>query len=287
MIDWNDDQRRGAASCSPGWACDENPDTPIKDIGVGKQQLVEIAKALSKEVKLLILDEPTAALNDERLPAPARPACAGLRERGHHLDHHLATSSTRSSDRRLDHDHPRRQDHRDPRRQGGRRRPRTGSSAAWSAATWSTASPTTTPEIGEVLLRGRGLDGPPPAASGPAGRQERQLQRPPRRDRRLRRPDGRRPHRAGDERLRPLLRHLHQRHASFKDGKEIAAQVGRRGDRRRHRLRHRGPQDARPQPDRRHQAHHVSAGLGKRITRGWSSTSDEEYKVAEDYRKSA
>ena len=35
------------------------------DIGVGKQQLVEIAKALSKEVKLLILDEPTAALNDE------------------------------------------------------------------------------------------------------------------------------------------------------------------------------------------------------------------------------
>lgn len=37
----------------------------IKDIGVGKQQLVEIAKALSKQVKLLILDEPTAALNDE------------------------------------------------------------------------------------------------------------------------------------------------------------------------------------------------------------------------------
>lgn len=43
---------------------DENPVTPIAQIGVGKQQLVEIAKALSKEVKLLILDEPTAALND-------------------------------------------------------------------------------------------------------------------------------------------------------------------------------------------------------------------------------
>ena len=43
----------------------ESPDTKIKDIGVGKQQLVEIAKALSKRVKLLILDEPTAALNDE------------------------------------------------------------------------------------------------------------------------------------------------------------------------------------------------------------------------------
>jgi len=42
----------------------ESPDTLITDIGVGKQQLVEIAKALSKEVKLLILDEPTASLNE-------------------------------------------------------------------------------------------------------------------------------------------------------------------------------------------------------------------------------
>lgn len=43
----------------------ENSHTLIKDISVGKQQLVEIAKALSKEVKLLILDEPTAALNEK------------------------------------------------------------------------------------------------------------------------------------------------------------------------------------------------------------------------------
>ncbi|MCC3277338.1 MULTISPECIES: multiple monosaccharide ABC transporter ATP-binding protein [unclassified Arthrobacter] len=42
----------------------EDPTTPIKDLGVGKQQLVEIAKALSKSVRLLILDEPTAALNE-------------------------------------------------------------------------------------------------------------------------------------------------------------------------------------------------------------------------------
>ncbi len=41
------------------------PETKIIDLGVGKRQLVEIAKALSKDVKLLILDEPTAALNDE------------------------------------------------------------------------------------------------------------------------------------------------------------------------------------------------------------------------------
>ena len=39
--------------------------TMIKDIGVGKQQLVEIAKALAKNAKLLILDEPTASLNEK------------------------------------------------------------------------------------------------------------------------------------------------------------------------------------------------------------------------------
>src|SRR3954449_11092852 len=42
----------------------ESPDTLITDIGVGKQQLVEIAKALSKRVRMLILDEPTASLNE-------------------------------------------------------------------------------------------------------------------------------------------------------------------------------------------------------------------------------
>ncbi len=42
----------------------EAPGTLITDLGVGKQQLVEIAKALSKQVKLLILDEPTASLNE-------------------------------------------------------------------------------------------------------------------------------------------------------------------------------------------------------------------------------
>lgn len=43
----------------------ESPQTLIKDIGVGKQQLVEIAKALAKNAKLLILDEPTASLNED------------------------------------------------------------------------------------------------------------------------------------------------------------------------------------------------------------------------------
>jgi len=42
---------------------DVSPEAKVKTLGVGKQQLIEIAKALKKEVKLLILDEPTAALN--------------------------------------------------------------------------------------------------------------------------------------------------------------------------------------------------------------------------------
>jgi putative multiple sugar transport system ATP-binding protein len=42
----------------------ESSKTLIKDIGVGKQQLVEIAKALSKNARLMILDEPTSSLNE-------------------------------------------------------------------------------------------------------------------------------------------------------------------------------------------------------------------------------
>lgn len=64
IIDWNKTVS-DAAVLLKKVGLDENPNTLIGDIGVGKQQLVEIAKALSKDVKILILDEPTAALNDE------------------------------------------------------------------------------------------------------------------------------------------------------------------------------------------------------------------------------
>lgn len=59
----------------------EQPQTPLGSLSVGKQQLVEIAKALSKEVKLLILDEPTAALNDED-SGTLLELILSLRERG-------------------------------------------------------------------------------------------------------------------------------------------------------------------------------------------------------------
>jgi putative multiple sugar transport system ATP-binding protein len=63
-IDWVESKRR-AIDLLARVGLDEDPDTQIKNLGVGKQQLVEIAKALSKNVKLLILDEPTAALNED------------------------------------------------------------------------------------------------------------------------------------------------------------------------------------------------------------------------------
>ncbi|MFE1070785.1 multiple monosaccharide ABC transporter ATP-binding protein [Streptomyces sp. NPDC058783] len=64
LINWNDTLKH-ATELLRRVGLDEHPETRVADIGVGKQQLVEIAKALSKKVKLLILDEPTAALNDE------------------------------------------------------------------------------------------------------------------------------------------------------------------------------------------------------------------------------
>jgi len=63
VINWVEAQRR-AVELLARVGLDDDPDTQVKNIGVGKQQLVEIAKALNKNVKLLILDEPTAALNE-------------------------------------------------------------------------------------------------------------------------------------------------------------------------------------------------------------------------------
>jgi putative multiple sugar transport system ATP-binding protein len=67
VIDWRETNKRTEELLAKVGLV-EAPTTKVDAIGVGKQQLVEIAKALSKDVKLLILDEPTAALqeNDSR-----------------------------------------------------------------------------------------------------------------------------------------------------------------------------------------------------------------------------
>ena len=80
VIDWVETNTR-ARELLARVGLNEDPETAIKNIGVGKQQLVEIAKALAKEVQLLILDEPTAALNEED-SRHLLDIIRGLRERG-------------------------------------------------------------------------------------------------------------------------------------------------------------------------------------------------------------
>ncbi|MCP9949610.1 multiple monosaccharide ABC transporter ATP-binding protein [Actinomadura madurae] len=80
LIDWNR-TNADAARLLERVGLHENPVTPAMDLGVGKQQLVEIAKALSKRVRLLILDEPTAALNDAD-SAHLLDLLRGLRDEG-------------------------------------------------------------------------------------------------------------------------------------------------------------------------------------------------------------
>ncbi|GGA46260.1 multiple monosaccharide ABC transporter ATP-binding protein [Pelagibacterium lentulum] len=64
IIDWSETYRR-TEELLKRVSLKESPRTRVTHLGLGKQQLVEIAKALSKEVKLLILDEPTSSLNEK------------------------------------------------------------------------------------------------------------------------------------------------------------------------------------------------------------------------------
>ncbi|HEY0497555.1 MAG TPA: multiple monosaccharide ABC transporter ATP-binding protein [Kutzneria sp.] len=99
LIDWNRTNHR-AAELLDRVGLTEPAVTPVGELGVGKQQLVEIAKALSKKVKLLILDEPTAALGADD-SAHLLDLLRGLREDGvtsvivsHKLNEIMAVADT-------------------------------------------------------------------------------------------------------------------------------------------------------------------------------------------------
>ncbi len=80
VMDWNETIKK-ANEMLQKVRLNVNPGEKIKNLGVGKQQLVEIAKALSKDVKILILDEPTAALNEDD-SANLLNLLRGLKEHG-------------------------------------------------------------------------------------------------------------------------------------------------------------------------------------------------------------
>lgn len=79
-INWNETIKRSKEALKKV-KLDVNPATKVKDLGVGKQQLIEIAKALSRDIKLLILDEPTSALNEDD-SANLLALIRGLKEHG-------------------------------------------------------------------------------------------------------------------------------------------------------------------------------------------------------------
>lgn len=65
IIDWTKTRKAAQEMLEKVGLEHENVNVQVSTLGVGKQQLIEIAKAMAKKVELLILDEPTAALNDE------------------------------------------------------------------------------------------------------------------------------------------------------------------------------------------------------------------------------
>ena len=117
---------------------DIRPEAKVRDLGVGAQQLVEVARALVSQARVIVFDEPTSSLSEKRRRAAVR--------------HHRSAEEPRAGDR-LHQPFPRggpagRADlHGPPRRPIGRRggagRARTcgRSSGTWSAATWASCSP--------------------------------------------------------------------------------------------------------------------------------------------------
>ena len=259
VIDWNaNETRTGALLKKVG--LNEDPKTLITNIGVGKQQLVEIAKALSKEVQLLILDEPTASLSEKdsqalldlllefkRQGITSILISHKLNEVNRVADHVTIIRDGRtietlakkdiSEDRIITSMVGRPLDDRFPPRE-----PKIGETV-FEVKNWSVYHPIHAER--QVI---KGID-----MSRPQGRGGRHC-----------RADGRRPHRIRDERVRPLLWPPHHRRGAAQ-GQADRRLVGGQGGGARHCLRHRGPQDLRPQPDRPYQAQHHAGQSRRRV----------------------
>jgi rhamnose transport system ATP-binding protein len=80
LVDWHA-MRSGVAQLLRELGVDFGPDTPMRGLGVADRQLMEIAKALSSSARLLIMDEPTAALSPHEVETLFRTV-RRLRERG-------------------------------------------------------------------------------------------------------------------------------------------------------------------------------------------------------------
>ncbi len=231
----------------------ENPDTKIKDIGVGKQQLVEIAKALSKDVKLLILDEPTAALN-ETDSQHLLSLIAGLRSKGvtcimisHKLNEieQISDAITVIRDGRTIETMRVKEEGVDENR----------IIKAMVGRDLESRFPDYTPQIGETFFEVKDWTVRHPDVSDRLVCKHESFFVRRGEIVGFRRPHGRRTHRAHAQPLRSLLRSVPRRHHHDERQAADAAQRRRR-HRRRPGLRHRGPQEPRAQPPRRHQAHH-------------------------------
>ncbi len=222
---------------------DEAPDTLITNIGVGKQQLVEIAKALSKEVRLLILDEPTASLNEKdsqalldllvefrahgissilishKLNEVSRVAdrITVLRD-GRTVDTMDCHAGVVEEDRIIRKMVDRDLEHRFPKRE---------------------------PHIGETIFAVKDWSVYHPLHADRQMIRERRFPRPPRRDRRHRRADGRGTDRVRHEHIRAILRTEDHRPGRARRPRGGCVDRASRG-RCRPRLRHRGPQGTRP-----------------------------------------
>ena len=181
----------------------ESPNALITNLGIGKQQLVEIAKALAKKVKLLILDEPTASLNENDSDALLN-LLVEFKSQGitsiiisHKLNEMAKVADPITVIRdgatveTIDCHAEKISEGRIIKSMVGRE--------------MSDRYPPRTPKIGERLFEVKNWRVEHPAARRPRGHQGRRPARRSRRGRRHRRPDGRRPHRTRHERVRPRL----------------------------------------------------------------------------------